>query len=370
MKYGILDNAQVCWLYDFLLVRGGAEQVTLQVAQTWPQVDVQVATAKKLLLEQQKSTISCLSEQKPLNNPLARAYQTGRIFRRFAQHLENYDIVVFSGMYAPQAILNQAARNSIYYAHTIPLPFAFDWEEDYLSYLPAGPARSLFRRYAKYQRSLFSDCISRMDKVIANSHFVASRYHKHLGINPEVIYPPVDLNGFEWHEAGDEFVVVSTLAKHKRVDLAIEAFAGLPGQKLRIVGDGPELKRLKTQAAGQGNIHFEGGCEGSKVREIIGKSCAVICVSKDEAFGIVGIEALAAGKPVIAVDEGSYPELIVEGVTGVIVPAEIEPLRVAVLEMTAEKSRAKRHDCQKSAEKYSPEVFFGAMSDVIDLQLR
>lgn len=365
MNYLLSGGRQTCWLYDFLLTRGGAEHVTLQVAHAWPQVDVQVATINEALFGEDANTVSSLSEQQPLKNPLARTYQTGRIFRRNADHLDNYDVVVFSGMYSPQAILSQAVSYSIYYAHTIPLPFAFDWEEDYLRNLPAGPARAWFRRFAKHQRTFYSECMSRMDRVIANSHFVASRYKQHFGISPQVIYPPVDTSGFEWLHSGDEFVIVSTLARHKRVDLAIKAFTGLPDQTLRIIGDGPESKRLKAMAAEQGNVIFEGSCDRERVQALMGKCRAVLCLSRDEAFGIVVIEALACGKPVIAVGEGSYNELINEDETGKLIPAKIGALQSAILKMTSARALNQKSECQRIALNYRPDKFFASMGDVL-----
>ena len=127
MKKSPSDIRRTCWLYDFLLTRGGAEEVTRQVAQTWPQLDVRVATINKALFEVEASGISFISRRSPYRQPLPRAFQTERIFRRWAGALANYDEVVFSGMFAPLAILKQAANHSIYYAHTTPLPFAFDW---------------------------------------------------------------------------------------------------------------------------------------------------------------------------------------------------------------------------------------------------
>ena len=368
MKKSPSDIRRTCWLYDFLLTRGGAEEVTRQVAQTWPQLDVRVATINKALFEVEASGISFISRRSPYRQPLPRAFQTERIFRRWAGALANYDEVVFSGMFAPLAILKQAANHSIYYAHTTPLPFAFDWQQAYLQALPTGPARALFKRYSRRQRVLYTESMSRMERVIANSQFVASRYEYHFGFTPEVIYPPVDISGFEWISAGNEFVTVSTLARHKRIDLAIEAFAGMPGQTLRIIGDGPELKRLRTMAFGLQNIKFEGSCNRKKVQAIMGKCRAVICVSRDEHFGLVVIEAMAAGKPVIAVSEGSHKELIIDGVTGKLIPAEIEALQSTILEMTTERAFDYKENCQRNAPNFSPGKFFRSMGNVLSNQ--
>ncbi|MCI0531286.1 MAG: glycosyltransferase, partial [candidate division Zixibacteria bacterium] len=142
---------------------------------------------------------------------------------------------------------------------------------------------------------------------VANSQNVRHRIKKHYGREADVIYPPVEIDSFTpGPERGDYYLVVSALVPYKRVDLAVEAFCRL-GQKLIIVGSGPEEKRLKKMA--QGKIEFVPWQGFDQLKEFY-QNCQALIFPGEEDFGIVPVEAQACGKPVIAFGRGGVLETV------------------------------------------------------------
>jgi glycosyltransferase involved in cell wall biosynthesis len=137
---------------------------------------------------------------------------------------------------------------------------------------------------------------------------VANRIQKYYRREAEVIYPPVDTHRFKpGTEKGDFFLIVSSLVPYKGVDLAVEAFNRL-GYPLRIIGSGPEERRLRTMA--RSNVAFLGWQPDEVVSEAY-STCRALIFPGEEDFGIVPLEAMASGRPVIAYGRGGTLETIV-----------------------------------------------------------
>lgn len=154
----------------------------------------------------------------------------------------------------------------------------------------------------------------RVDHFIANSNFVAKRIKKYYKKDSVVIHPPVSTKEFHISEKlGDYFLIVGRMLAYKKNDIAIRAFNEL-GIKLKVIGRGPELKKLKKIAGP--NIEFLGRIPDSELVECYSK-CRAFIFPQEEDFGIVAIEAMAAGRPVISYRGGDIPEHMEEGKTGI-----------------------------------------------------
>jgi glycosyltransferase involved in cell wall biosynthesis len=152
----------------------------------------------------------------------------------------------------------------------------------------------------------------RVDRYVANSRVTAARIRRYFGRESTVLYPPVELARFHPRPPGDHYIVLAELMAHKRIDVAVRAFGEL-GLPLLVVGDGPELRRLRRLAGP--NVTFAGRVTDARVAELLARSRALVVTATEE-FGIAAAEALAAGRPVIALGEGGVRESVVEGVTG------------------------------------------------------
>ncbi len=161
---------------------------------------------------------------------------------------------------------------------------------------------------------------NRPDTFVAISRYVADRIARYYARRADVVYPPVDTGFFcpDGTDPARSALVVSALVPYKRVDLAIDACARA-GVPLRIIGDGPELPRLR-RLAGPG-VSFSGWIPSEDIRAAY-RQAGVVLLPGVEDFGIVPLEAQACGRPVVAVAEGGALETVVGGVTGTLVPGK------------------------------------------------
>ena len=147
-----------------------------------------------------------------------------------------------------------------------------------------------------------------VDQFISNSAFVARRISKFYGRSSKVLFPPVDTSLFtpETHKQ-DYYVAAGRFAPFKRLDLVAEAFAGMPNRKLVMIGDGPEMGKIRSKAAK--NVEFVGFQSAKVVRHYLANAKALIFPSEED-FGILPVEAQACGTPVLAYGRGGALETV------------------------------------------------------------
>jgi glycosyltransferase involved in cell wall biosynthesis len=239
--------------------------------------------------------------------------------------LGGYDLVISSESGPAKGIVTGARTCHICYCHS-PMRYLWDHYHRYRSGNGFDPlTRLVFSAAAHYLRLWDSASASRVDYFIANSETTAARIRKHYRREAEVIFPPVATDIPEAAAGpGDHYLVVGHLADYKRVDLAVQACAAL-GRRLRIVGEGEEYPRLKRLARGQ--AEFLGVLPDEEVRREYA-SCRALLFPGEEDFGMVPVEAMAAGRPVIAFGRGGATETVLpvdhgrppEAATGVFFP--------------------------------------------------
>ena len=231
--------------------------------------------------------------------------------------LDDADLVISTSHCAAKAIVPTGRALHLCYCHS-PMRYAWDQFEAYFGPQRVGVAAATLARpvlawLARWDR----DTAGRVDRYVANSQFVAGRIERYYNRRAAVLPPPVDTEFFTPVDApaASYFLVVSALVPYKRVEIAVEA-AARAGVRLKIVGAGPELDRLRAMA-GPG-VEFAGVLDNPSLREAYRHAKALVHPAEED-FGIAPVEAMACGRPVIALGRGGAVETVRPGVTGLLV---------------------------------------------------
>jgi glycosyltransferase involved in cell wall biosynthesis len=234
---------------------------------------------------------------------------------------DGYDLVISTSHCAAKSVVVPGRATHVCYCHS-PMRYAWDQFGAYFGPDAVGPARArllrpILARMARWDR----DTAGRVDRYVANSHYVAGRIRRYYNRGSTVVHPPVD-TAFYRPEPGvrpEPFLLaVSALAPYKRLDLAIAA-AAAARTPLTIVGRGPEEARLRALAAqAGGDVTFTGWLDDEAIRDLY-RRCRAAVMPGIEDFGMVPVEAQACGRPVVALGEGGALDSIVDGETGILV---------------------------------------------------
>ena len=226
---------------------------------------------------------------------------------------KGYDVILSSSYACSKNIIKEKQQLHICYCHT-PMRAVYDQFDHYIAKFPWWK-KAVFKHISHNIRSWDIACCNRVDAFIANSKFIAQRIERIYGVIPEkVIYPPVDVESFSVADKKEDyFIYLGRLAPHKRVDILIEAFSILPHLKLLIVGDGVEMERLKNKATK--NVDFLGYQPDSVCKDLLKKAKGYIFMGVED-FGISLVESLAAGTPLIALNDGGACEILTDSFLG------------------------------------------------------
>jgi glycosyltransferase involved in cell wall biosynthesis len=246
-----------------------------------------------------------------------------------------------------------------------PMRYVWDQYEEYFGKGRAGfITRSSMALVAPYLRRWDVKTCARVHSFIANSQNVAERISRIYHRSSDVIYPPVSTDQFKVSEKEDGYyLIVSALVPYKRVDLAIEAFNNY-GEKLLVVGSGPEREKLEKSA--NKNIEFLGWQSDENLASLYA-GCRALIFPGVEDFGIVPLEAMASGKPVVAFGEGGALETVVaEDVspTGVFFYEQTVDALVAAIEKLS-RMKLDPYAIRRHAEKFDRALFKQQMNEYL-----
>lgn len=220
--------------------------------------------------------------------------------------LRDYDLVVSSESGPAKGVILPATTRHVCYCHT-PMRYLWDLYPAYHNdWTPSRFKRALMAPFANYLRLWDFASAARVDQFLANSENVKRRIWKTYRRESQVIWPPVAVETFYWKPAEDYYLIVSEHVAYKRLDSAIRVCSAT-GRKLRVVGAGPEYKSLKRIS--NGNVEFCGKANDTELRELYSR-CRAFLMPGEEDFGITAVEALASGKPVIALGRGGALETV------------------------------------------------------------
>jgi glycosyltransferase involved in cell wall biosynthesis len=221
--------------------------------------------------------------------------------------LRDYDLVLSSSHCVAKGARPAPGARHVCYCFT-PMRYVWDLYGEYVGRGAGVLTRTVMPPIAAALRRWDRRASARVHDFAAISHFVADRIRRCYGRSADVIYPPVDVQRFRLAEEdpGDFYLVVSALVPYKRVDLALSAASGF-GRRLLVVGTGPEERRLKARAGP--TVEFLGWRDDAEVADLY-RRCRALLFPGVEEFGIAPLEAMAAGRPVIAYAAGGALETV------------------------------------------------------------
>jgi glycosyltransferase involved in cell wall biosynthesis len=276
--------------------------------------------------------------------------------------LSGYDLVISSESGPAKGVIAPADAIHVCYCHS-PMRYIWNMYHDYRN--SAGRlTRLMMPPLSHYLRMWDVTSASRVDSFVANSATVAKRIHRSYGADATVIHPPVDTASFNVapsSEIGDFYLMAGELVSYKRPDLAVRAFNEL-GLKLIVIGGGEMLEDIRRIAGPTVTVM------GSQPFEILKRHyarCQALIFPGEEDFGMVPVEAMASGRPVIAFERGGATETVVAGETGVFFAEQtVEAISAAVRSLQTiriDPARIASHAAQ-----FGQEQFFKKMQSHID----
>jgi glycosyltransferase involved in cell wall biosynthesis len=231
--------------------------------------------------------------------------------------LNPYDLVLSSSHAVAKGVLTNSYQLHICYCYT-PMRYAWDLYHIYLK--EAGLLSGISGLTAKMilHKLRAWDIISsnRVDHFIAISNHISKRIKKTYNRESIVIYPPVDVHLFECRSDKEDFyLTASRMVSYKRIDVIVDAFSDMPDKKLVVIGDGPEMKKIKSKAGK--NVEILGYQAFASLKYYMQRAKAFIFAAEED-FGIIAVEAMACGTPVIAFNKGGASETVSDNNTGIL----------------------------------------------------
>ncbi|MGO9489637.1 MAG: glycosyltransferase [Solirubrobacteraceae bacterium] len=355
---------RVAVVHDWLTIPGGSEQVVVELLEMFPSAELFTSIYDPAPWPRQITSrpvhtsylnrLPAATRHYPKLVPLMNG-----AFRSF--DLSGFDLVLSSSHACAKNVRTGPGTLHVCYCHT---PMRYAWEEGFLAGEQVG----------RLTRTMLPPLLARLrrqdlagaagpDVFVANSRHVAERIGRYYGRSAEIVHPPVDVEhylGLERH-AEDHYLAFGRVVPYKRIDLAVSACAQL-GRRLVVAGDGRALEAVRSQA-GDGSIEFRGKVSDGERDRLLAGARALLFPGEED-FGIVPVEAQAAGTPVIAYGVGGARESVREGLTGVL----FEEQTVSSLAAAIERFEVLRLDeatVRENAMRFGRERFREQMAAVI-----
>lgn len=361
------DAPRVVITHDFMETYGGAERLTQEMAEAFPDAPVVTLLARDSVVERMGLT-GRVRAIAPPSEQLFRHYRLlAPVWGPIADliRLPQADVVLSSSYAYAHRMRPPEAAPVVCYCHS-PLRFAWSMTEDYRGrWAPGGLRGRTFELLAATTRASDQRAARRVVSYLTSSEYVAQQVRSFYHRNVEVIGVPIDTERFvparTPERPGDYYLLVGRLLEpYKRVGIAVEAFRRL-GKRLVIAGDGPAMAELRATAPP--NVELLGYQGDEKLVELMQGCQATIFPSRDD-FGLVPLEVMACGRPVIAFGEGGALHTVVAGKTGEFIHEQTPEAIVAAVE-AFDSDRYDPLEIRRHAEQWSRERFRERVVDAV-----
>jgi len=367
---------KIALVHEWLTNYAGSERVLEQMLLVFPEADlfatIDFVPEKERSFLQGKSVRTTFIQ----NIPFARTkYRQMLLLAPLAveQHdLSGYDIIISSNHAVAKGVLTGPDQLHLCMCYS-PIRYAWDLQHQYLaeSGLNKGLKGFIAKLLLNKIRIWDYRTANGVDAFISISKFIARRIWKVYRRESEVIYPPVDVHGFNFCETKEDFyMTASRMVPYKKIDIIVDAFSKLPEKQLIVIGDGPDFEKIKKIAAP--NVKMLGYQQFNVMKEYMQKAKAFIFAAEED-FGIAPLEAQACGTPVIAFGKGGALETI-RGLdhaepTGIFFDEQSADAVVdAIKRFESMQYSIKPLACRENAQRFSPERFRYEFKEFVDRQ--
>jgi glycosyltransferase involved in cell wall biosynthesis len=356
---------KVAIVHYWLVGMRGGEKVVEALCEMYPQADIFTHVyAPEMVSEKirQHRIIPTFINSLPRAASMYKTYLPLMPMALEQLDLRDYDLIISSESGPAKGIIAPANALHVCYCHT-PMRYIWNMYHDYRN--SAGwMARLMMPSLAHYLRMWDVTSAARVDSFVANSVTVARRIHRYYGADASVIHPPVDTSAFSIaapSELEDYFLMAGELVSYKRPDLAVHAFNKM-GLKLVVIGGGEMLDQIRRIAGP--SVTVLGSQPFDVLRQHYSR-CRALIFPGEEDFGMVPVEAMASGRPVVAFGRGGATETVTDGVSGVFFGEQtVEAISAAVKSLADMEIDPER--ISKLARQFGQDRFFQKMRTHID----
>ena len=354
-------TARIAIVHEWLTTLGGSELVLKEMLAVFPEADVYALVDTMAPCD--RETLG-LTERRVHTTWMQRLPGIERRYRALlplmptavrGHDLRRYSVVISNAHAVSHRVrVPEGARHLVHCCS--PIRYAWDLREEYLaeSGLQRGVSGALARSVLEWVRRGDYQAAQKAHAYAGISSYIGDRIKRCYGRDASVIYPPVDVNYFtpdgKDRIRGEFYLAASRMVPYKRLPMIAETFARhLPDRQLVIIGDGPELARVRSAAGA--NVSVLGAQTREVLRDHLRRARAFVFAANED-FGILPVEAQACGTPVVAYGVGGVRETVLEGATGVFFN-EQTPLALASAVRRFEEMSFKPDACRANAERFS-----------------
>lgn len=368
---------KIAVVHDWLISYAGAEKVLKEILSIYKNADVYVVIeslnkSEKKFLEGHKVFTSFI-QKVPFSKKIYRNLMPLMPIAIEQFDLSDYDLIISSSHAVAKGVITGPGQKHISYVHS-PIRYAWDMQGQYINSLGKNfIKRNLARGLMHYMRNWDLRTANGVDYFVSNSNFIKERIWKVYRREAYTIYPPVDVENFMVEKQKENYyLTASRLVPYKKVVEIVKAFNQMPDKSLKVVGEGPELQRIKQIA--HRNIEVMGYLPNQQMQEVMQKARAFIFNAKED-FGISPVEAQATGTPVIAYGVGGSHETVNDlnekkDATGILYfSQDAQSIREAVKKFEMNEKMFNYLTIRENAERFSSPAFRNNFKQFVDEKL-
>ncbi|HYN44665.1 MAG TPA: glycosyltransferase [Candidatus Limnocylindrales bacterium] len=355
---------KIAIFYDWITIIGGGEKLILTLARELGAdvitTDLNMDSVKKLGFED----VTIISIGDTIKLPVLKQISLSMRFA-LCDFSKDYDFFIFSNNFSHFAARKH--KPNLWYCFSPPrifydLFYLFSDKEPFTR-------RMIFTLWVRIHESISRKFINHVQCFVAISENVRKRIKKYYGKDSIVVYPVIDISKYRFKKNGDFWLSVNRLYPEKRIELQVNAFRHMPDENLVIVGDftkGDYSERYVSKILKDlpDNVKLIGSVAQDELIELYATCKGHIATALDEDFGMTPIEAMASGKPTVAVREGGYLETIEDGITGLLVDVDETAIITGVKLISKDPGKYK-NDCENRAKDFDIPAFIKQMKNII-----